>query len=89
MITTSLGGHLCWFEIGGSRWFNKPVRYPYLGQSIPKTNEACQIANFLNHLAFQTDLDRLTPQQEPKTNGIALDGHDYKPMRRKLLIVDE
>ncbi|TWU72272.1 hypothetical protein ED733_002598 [Metarhizium rileyi] len=25
MITTSMGGHLCWFEIGGSRWHPKPV----------------------------------------------------------------
>ncbi|KHO01462.1 hydrolase, alpha/beta fold family [Metarhizium album ARSEF 1941] len=25
MITTSMGGHLCWFEMGGSRWHPKPV----------------------------------------------------------------
>ncbi|KAF7562084.1 hypothetical protein G7046_g2047 [Stylonectria norvegica] len=25
LLTTSLGGHLCWFEIGGNRWFTKPV----------------------------------------------------------------
>ncbi|KAG6009672.1 hypothetical protein E4U21_001736 [Claviceps maximensis] len=25
MITTSLGGHLCWFETGGTRWQTKPV----------------------------------------------------------------
>ncbi|KAJ5657988.1 uncharacterized protein N7484_001637 [Penicillium longicatenatum] len=25
MVTTSWGGHLGWFEIGGSRWFAKPV----------------------------------------------------------------
>ncbi|KAF1353581.1 Alpha/Beta hydrolase protein [Delphinella strobiligena] len=25
MCTTSMGGHLSWFEIGGSRWFSKPV----------------------------------------------------------------
>ncbi|TQV93568.1 hypothetical protein V2A60_010035 [Cordyceps javanica] len=25
MLTTSLGGHLCWFEWGGSRWLTKPV----------------------------------------------------------------
>ncbi|KYK61492.1 hypothetical protein DCS_02634 [Drechmeria coniospora] len=25
MITTSLGGHLCWFETGGSRWHKRPV----------------------------------------------------------------
>ncbi|QLI65538.1 uncharacterized protein G6M90_00g003590 [Metarhizium brunneum] len=25
MITTSMGGHLCWFEMGGSRWHPKPI----------------------------------------------------------------
>ena len=25
LCTTSLGGHLSWFEIGGGRWFSKPV----------------------------------------------------------------
>ncbi|KAF4970598.1 hypothetical protein FSARC_2379 [Fusarium sarcochroum] len=26
LLTTSLGGHLCWFELGtGERWFTKPV----------------------------------------------------------------
>lgn len=26
MMTTSWGGHLGWFELGGDRWFAKPVR---------------------------------------------------------------
>ncbi|KAL9116536.1 MAG: hypothetical protein Q9187_006941 [Circinaria calcarea] len=25
LCTTSLGGHLSWFEVGGSRWFAKPA----------------------------------------------------------------
>ncbi|KAM0332943.1 hypothetical protein ACHAQA_001599 [Verticillium albo-atrum] len=25
LCTTSLGGHLCWFEMGGDRWHSKPV----------------------------------------------------------------
>ncbi len=25
LCTTSLGGHLSWFESGGGRWFAKPV----------------------------------------------------------------
>lgn len=25
MCTTTWGGHLSWFESGGSRWFTKPV----------------------------------------------------------------
>lgn len=27
LCTTSLGGHLGWFEIGGGRWHGKPVRH--------------------------------------------------------------
>jgi len=26
IASTSLGGHLCWFEVGGGRWFSRPVR---------------------------------------------------------------
>ena len=26
LCTTSLGGHLSWFELGGHRWYPKPVR---------------------------------------------------------------
>lgn len=25
MVTTSWGGHLGWYELGGDRWFVKPV----------------------------------------------------------------
>ena len=27
LCTTSLGGHLGWFEVGGGRWHSKPVCY--------------------------------------------------------------
>lgn len=27
LCTTSLGGHLSWFEMGGGRWFAKPVSW--------------------------------------------------------------
>ncbi|RDA95745.1 hypothetical protein CP533_5074 [Ophiocordyceps camponoti-saundersi (nom. inval.)] len=25
LVTSSLGGHLCWFESGGTRWFPRPI----------------------------------------------------------------
>ena len=31
LCTTSLGGHLSWFESGGGRWFAKVVSDPFLG----------------------------------------------------------
>ncbi|CAM1508286.1 Fc.00g051340.m01.CDS01 [Cosmosporella sp. VM-42] len=70
LLTTSLGGHLCWFQMGGGRWFTQPI------------------ANFLNHLAFKSDLDSLKPQEEPTANGLAEEGHIYKPMNRKMVIID-
>ncbi|KAM0342243.1 hypothetical protein ACHAPU_009648 [Fusarium lateritium] len=70
LLTSSLGGHLCWFETSGSRWFTKPV------------------CNFLNHLAFETDLDSLKPRPNPNNNHV-VDGHGYAPMRRKLVIHED
>lgn len=34
MLTTSWGGHLGWFELGGGRWFVKPVSASQLSSSI-------------------------------------------------------
>ena len=35
LVATSLGGHLCWFEVGGGRWFSRPVSFPTtLGASM-------------------------------------------------------
>ncbi|KAF5709858.1 embryogenesis abundant [Fusarium mundagurra] len=71
LLTSSLGGHLCWFETSGDRWFTKPV------------------ANFLNHLAFKTDLNDLRPLVNPNNNDHLADGHGYIPMRRKLVIAED
>ncbi|KAJ6783781.1 hypothetical protein PWT90_04384 [Aphanocladium album] len=47
LLTTSLGGHLCWFETGGSRWLTKPVNnfFNYMAfeadfESLTPTKEA-------------------------------------------------
>jgi predicted alpha/beta-fold hydrolase len=34
LCTTSLGGHLSWFELGGGRWFSKAVRIPGLSSRL-------------------------------------------------------
>ncbi len=65
MLTTSLGGHLCWFEWGGSRWLTKPVN------------------NFLNHMAFKTDLDSIIPTKETQVDGASA---AFDPMRRRLYV---
>ncbi|PWI64944.1 hypothetical protein PCL_08395 [Purpureocillium lilacinum] len=66
LITTSLGGHLSWFESGGTRWYPRPI------------------CNFLNHMAFNVDLDSI---QVAQTRYKAPMGAGYDPMRRKLAIV--
>lgn len=40
LCTTSLGGHLSWFESNGERWFAKPVDIPgnRLQDKVPLTN---------------------------------------------------
>ena len=35
LCTTSLGGHLSWFETGGERWFAKPVSKPGVHLEAP------------------------------------------------------
>ncbi|KAF4120469.1 uncharacterized protein GMORB2_2907 [Geosmithia morbida] len=66
LLTTSLGGHLCWFEYGGTRWYTRPVD------------------NFLNHMAFETDLAGLDPSEEPTVSGNEARRTQFDPMRRKM-----
>ncbi|RAQ53038.1 alpha/beta hydrolase domain containing protein 1 [Aspergillus flavus] len=76
MMTTSWGGHLGWFELGGSRWFVKPVtnffnlmakdvdlEAPFLVENPDKAP---------GHVANNTSNLDVTPKP------------DFNPMRRKL-----
>lgn len=69
LCTTSLGGHLSWFELGGGRWHAKPV------------------SNFLNAMAFDIDLDSISPQRLARTTDVPKRGAHFDPIRRKLDIV--
>ncbi|KAF2836899.1 AB-hydrolase YheT [Patellaria atrata CBS 101060] len=45
LCTTTLGGHLSWFEVGGGRWFAKPVSQKGPCKScIPLTTLGCQLS---------------------------------------------
>ncbi|CAG9983584.1 unnamed protein product [Clonostachys byssicola] len=70
LLTTSLGGHLCWYETGGGHWHTRVV------------------ANFLNELAFHTDLDNLKPGLTTPVVPARPRGAIYDPMKRKLAIHD-
>jgi predicted alpha/beta-fold hydrolase len=69
LCTTSIGGHLSWFESKGGRWYAKPV------------------CNFLNYMAFEANLEKITPLQTPET-GELKHGHHFEPMRRRMQIHD-
>jgi len=85
LCTTSLGGHLGWFENNGGRWFAKPVSR--LAIHVSKRNrQQSQAYQFLQRLARDVDFEKL------KKNLLAsADGHvdndytfSFSPMRRKL-----
>lgn len=62
MLTTSWGGHLGWFELGGARWFVKPVCTLQPPFSITQKVSAdfmltlsSQVTSFLNKMASEID----------------------------------
>ncbi|KAF9763638.1 hypothetical protein IL306_003042 [Fusarium sp. DS 682] len=61
------------------------IEVPFL--AVHSTDDP--VANFLNHLAFKTDLNDLRPLANPNNNDHLADGHGYVPMRRKLVIVED
>ncbi|KAJ6151074.1 hypothetical protein N7470_007668 [Penicillium chermesinum] len=79
MVTTSWGGHLGWFELGGDRWFVKPVNNflnkmaKEIDTDIPGVVEHPERlpGNIAHHSGPGKDSDKA-----PKP--------DYNPMRRKL-----
>lgn len=85
LVTTSLGGHLSWFEIGGGRWHARPVGISLAVDFHAQANSR-QICNFLGHMATEIDLDSITPN----ANGEALKTQfvtEFDPVRRKLQVI--
>jgi hypothetical protein len=73
LVATSLGGHLCWFELGGDRWFAKPV-----------CNFLNKMAFQIDH-----DSDSFSPKPNASLAAEPLKrGANFDPMRRKLAITD-
>jgi hypothetical protein len=79
MLTTSWGGHLGWFELGGDRWFVKPVtnflnamaKEIDLGTPFIVEHPEKLPGHIANHFDLNKDADTA-----PKP--------DFDPMRRKL-----
>lgn len=46
-----------------------------------------QVCNFLNHMAFELDIQSVKPMTDDTNDALPVTGSDYNPMRRKLLMV--
>ncbi|KAI9813019.1 MAG: hypothetical protein M1832_006410 [Thelocarpon impressellum] len=96
LCSTSTGGHLAWFEIGGGRWFVKPVGSPQTILALWPESADCavactltyraQITRFLNTMANDIVLE--APSDTPTTTANGVDRtnsiHNFNPMRRKM-----
>ena len=86
LCTTTLGGHLSWFETGGGRWFSKPVRRSTETSRLGYTDQP-QVTQFLMRMANEVDLSRLTRDLERRPRDksmLEMKCPDFNPMRRKL-----
>ncbi|KAF2397195.1 hydrolase, alpha/beta fold family [Trichodelitschia bisporula] len=73
LCSTSLGGHLSWFEIGGERWFSR---------------SACAFLQKMANEADLEALKKQREIPEPETTTSHKKPVVYDPIRRKLLIPD-
>lgn len=46
-----------------------------------------QVCNFLNHMAFEMDLEDLQPLEDEGSEAWPLKGANFNPTRRKMLVV--
>lgn len=85
LCTTSLGGHLSWFENNGGRWFAKPVSIFGIHESKRESQQS-QACQFLQRLAKDVDFEKLRKNSMAPTNGDVDKDHavSFSPMRRKL-----
>lgn len=88
LCTTSIGGHLSWFESGGGRWFAKPVRHAELAKQMSLLIDGSKVARFLNLMA--RDIESVTFPQASEQAGSTVntlsddEGLLFEAMRRKL-----
>ncbi|OJJ81936.1 putative hydrolase, alpha/beta fold family [Aspergillus glaucus CBS 516.65] len=79
MMTTSWGGHLGWYELGGERWFVKPVNnfFNKMAKEIDLSSP-CVVENpdlLPGHIANHSDPTK-DPDTAPKP--------EFNPMRRRM-----
>jgi predicted alpha/beta-fold hydrolase len=69
MTTTSVGGHLSWFEVGGGRWFAKVVCLDTIPRLVCMSGEkrltSSQVAGFFTK--FANEVLEVNPMQDALT----------------------
>jgi len=83
-----MGGHLGWFEVGGGRWFVKPVSITMSPAIIALVlTYVLQTVNFLRAMAEDVDLVALEKQLQASYDDSLTNTSSkpcYQPMRRKM-----
>jgi hypothetical protein len=89
LCTTSLGGHLSWFELGGGRWFAKAVSTPDPLHRLWSRLCSVKTTAFLQKMACEMDLEKM-PNSDGTFEGETVGRKReplkpvFEPMRRKL-----
>jgi len=83
-----MGGHLGWFEVGGGRWFVKPVSITVSPAIIAFVlTQIHQTVNFLRAMAEDVDLVALQKQLQTSYDDSITNTSSkpfYQPVRRKM-----
>src|SRR5271154_2011332 len=89
LCTTSLGGHLSWFELGGGRWFAKAVSTPDPLRRLWSHLCSVKTTAFLQKMACEMDLEKM-PNSDGTFEGEIVGRKReplkpvFEPMRRRL-----
>jgi len=83
--TTSLGGHLSYFELGGGRWHARPVRL-FSADSMSIVANILKVSNFFKAMAANIDLESLDPKRDGSVQKKQDGPVNFNPMRRKMQI---
>jgi hypothetical protein len=89
LCTTSLGGHLSWFELGGGRWFSRAVSMPDPLRRLWSHLYLVKTTAFLQKMAREMDLEKMPNSDDAFEGEIVSSKREplklaFEPMRRKL-----
>jgi len=77
LCTTSMGGHLSWFEIGGTRWHSKPT-VNFLNYMAFKTKPSSTEQPKVNGVVATTSTPKRRLIFDPTRRRMHTDGSDHQ-----------